>query len=353
MQTHFKAVRLNATTYPIESAERDELGRAGAELTVIEGQVPDDILRAAADCDALLVVSSRLPASVIEGLRRCRVIARLGAGTDRIDVAAATQAGIVVANVPDFCTYELAEHAMALLLTWARRLPYMQAEMRRGNWSARHHPEVHRIAGRALGFIGFGLSAAAVAERARGFGLRLLAWVRNPDKYRQKADALGVTLVDLDRLLAESDFVSIHVPLTSDTRHLIGARELARMKPTALLINTARGAIVNERALVQALREHQIGGAALDVFEELDVFAPPGAPPSHPLLELDDVILTPHSGGSSVESTRDSKVRGARNAADVLMGRWPEYVVNPEVTPRFPLQPKARRTDPPAGQSSE
>ena len=288
----FKAVRLNALTYPVEPTERAELERAGAEFIAIEGRDADEIVAPAADCDALLVISARVPGTVVERLKQCRVIARLGAGTDRIDVAAATRAGIVVTNVPDFCVNELAEHTFALLLAWTRRLPYMMEQMRQGNWTARHHPGVHRLAGQTLGFVGFGQSAVSVAERARAFGLRLRAWVRDAGKYREKAAALGVELVELDRLLAESDFVSVHVPLTPATRHLIGARELALMKPTALLINTARGAIVDERALVEALRGKQIGGAALDVFEELDVFGPPGAAPVHPLLELDNVLLT-------------------------------------------------------------
>lgn len=333
-----KAVRLNAQTYPVEVAERAALERAGAAWTAIEGQSVEEILAAAADCAALLVISARVPASVVERLDRCRVIARLGAGTDRIDVGAATRAGIVVANVPDFCVNELAEHTLALLLAWTRRLPYMMAQMRQGNWNARHHPGVHRLAGQTLGLIGFGHSAVAVAERARAFGLRLRAWVREPGKYAAKAAALGVELVGWDQLLADSDFISVHVPLTPATQHLIGPRELALMKPTALLINTARGAIVDETALVAALRAGRLGGAALDVFAGIDVFSPPGPPPAHPLLELDNVLLTPHSGGSSVESTLDSKVRGARNAADVLSGRWPRHVVNPEVKPRWPLE---------------
>jgi phosphoglycerate dehydrogenase-like enzyme len=146
-----------------------------------------------------------------------------------------------------------------------------------------------------------------------------------------------VELVELDRLLEESDFVSIHLPLTPETRHLIDASRLARMKPTAVLINTARGAIFDENALVASLREKRIAGAALDVFEGIDVFAIPGTPAAHPLLELDNVILTPHSAGSSVESTLDSKVRGAQNAAAVLSGKWPAAVVNPGVRPRLPL----------------
>jgi len=334
----FKAVRLNALTYPVEAGERAELERAGASFVAIEGQQPEEIVGAAADCDALLVVSSRVPGHVLERLPRCRVLARLGAGTDRLDLAAATRCGIVVGNVPDFCLDEQAEHTLALLLAWARRLPHMTAALRRGDFAVRHHPGVHRLAGRTLGLVGFGASARAVARRAAGFGLRLLAWARNPVKHQEAATACGVELAALDRLLTESDFVSLHVPLTDTTRHLLDAGRLALMKPTALLINTARGALVDEQALVEALRQKKIAGAALDVFEGIDVFAVAAEPPKHPLLELDNVLLTPHCAGSSVESTLDSKLRGARVAADVLLGRWPAHVVNPEVQPRFPLQ---------------
>ena len=232
----------------------------------------------------------------------------------------------------------MAEHVLALLLAWARRLPYMMQAMREGNWAARHHPGVHRLAGQTLGLVGFGSSARAVAVRARAFGMRLLAWARNPAKYQDEAARLGVQLAWLDKLLEESDFVSIHLPLTNGTRHLLNAEALGRMKRSAVLINTARGPIVDEQALVEALRQHRIAGAALDVFEGIDVFALPELAPSHPLLELGNVILTPHCGGSSVESTVESKVRGARHAVDVLLGRWPPHVVNPEVVPRFALQ---------------
>ncbi len=333
----FHAVRLNAITYPVEPGERAELTRAGAEFVEIEGKQPAEIVAAAKDCDALLVVSAYVPGDVLARLERCRTVARLGAGTDRIDIAAATRHGIVVSNVPDFCLNEQAEHTLTLLLAWARRLPFMTDAFRRGDFGARHHPAVHRLAGQSLGLVGFGASAQAVAARARAFGLRLRAWVRNPAKYAATAAPLGVELVELDRLLAESDFVSLHLPLTPETRHLLDAGRLALLKPTTVLINTARGALVDEAALVLALRQRRLAGAALDVFEGIDVFALPGTPPRHPLLELDNVILTPHCAGSSVESTRESKLRGARNAADVLQGRWPAHVVNPEVQPRFPL----------------
>jgi D-3-phosphoglycerate dehydrogenase / 2-oxoglutarate reductase len=333
----YRVVRLNAETYPVEDGEHAALAAVGAELIAIEGRTEADILGAASGCDALMVVSSYVPASVISQLPKCRTIARLGAGTDRIDIEAATQAGMVVSNVPDFCLGEQADHTMALLLSFARRLPFMQQAMRDGNFSARQHPGVHRLAGQRLGLIGFGASAQAVARRAAAFGFQMQAWTRTPANYTDVAAKLNVTLVDLSHLLQTSHFVSIHLPLTPHTRNLLGAAELAQMRPESVLINTSRGAIVDEPALVDALQRRAIAGAALDVFSSIDVFAPSAPPPNHPLLAMDQVIATPHSAGSSVESTRESKERGAQHAAAVLLGRWPAHVVNPQVQPRWPL----------------
>jgi D-3-phosphoglycerate dehydrogenase / 2-oxoglutarate reductase len=331
----FRAVRLNATTYRVDACEQQELSRAEAELVAIER--PEDDAAAIETCDALLVVSAYVKAELIDRLQNCRTIARLGAGTDRIDIPAATRRGIVVSNVPDFCLNEQADHTMTLLLAMARRLPYMQTAMRQGNWTARGNPEVHRIAGQTLGLIGFGRSAQAVASRAASFGLKLLGWARNPAKHQQTAASEGVELVPLERLLAVSDFISIHLPLTDETRHFLSAERLRLLKPTAVIINTSRGAIIDEAALMETLHQRRIGGAALDVFETIDVFAPPGPPPAHPLLELDNVLATPHCAGSSVQSTFESKLRGARHAAEVLLGRWPAQLVNPEVVPRWSL----------------
>ena len=179
--------------------------------------------------------------------------------------------------------------------------------------------------------IGFGASAQAIAVRAAAFGLRLLAWVRNPDKCTRIATQLGVTLASLDSVLTQADYISLHLPLTAETHGIINKSRLRLLKPNAVLINTARGALVDEAALIDALQAHRIGGAALDVFDGIDVFAEPGAPPTHPFFELDNLLLTPHCAGSSVESSIDSKTRGARNAAMVLSGERPLHVVNPEV----------------------
>jgi D-3-phosphoglycerate dehydrogenase len=183
-----------------------------------------------------------------------------------------------------------------------------------------------------------------VAERARPFGLKLLAWSRSGRERQADAGRLGVELRELDDLLHESDFVSLHLPLTPETTHLLDERRLGLMKPGAVLINTARGALVDETALVKALQEKHLCGAALDVFEGIDVFALPKDPPDHALMKLDNVILTPHCAGSSVESTLDSKRRGAASVADVLRGKWPRHVVNPQVQPRFPLEPASDPT---------
>jgi D-3-phosphoglycerate dehydrogenase len=331
----FRAVRLNASTYPVDPCEQQELSRARAELLAIER--PEDDVSAVECCDALLVVSAYVPAALIDRLQNCRTIARLGTGTDRIDIAAATRRGIVVSNVPDFCLSEQADHTMTLLLAMARRLPFMLDAMRQGNWSARGNPHVHRIAGQTLGLIGFGNSAQAVARRASSFGLRLLGWARNPAKHQQTATSEGVELVPLEQLLTASDFVSLHLPLTDETRHFLSAQRLRLLKSTAVIINTSRGAVIDETALIEVLRERRIAGAALDVFETIDVFAPPGPPPTHPLLQLDNVLATPHCAGSSVESTCESKLRGARHAADVLLGHWPPHIVNADVVPRIPL----------------
>jgi D-3-phosphoglycerate dehydrogenase len=322
----FKAVRLNSVTYPVEPIERQELEAAGASFECLEGTSPKEILAAASDCDALLVVASYLPAEVIDGLTRCRVISRLGAGVDRLDLEAARRRRIVVTNVPDFCENEQAEHAMALLLAAARRLPSMWAAMHSGQWNARHDPGVHRIAGRTLGLVGFGRSAQGLAARARAFDLKIIAYARPNPEREALARRLGVALVDLDTLLETSDFISLHLPLTSETRHLIDAKKLALLKPTATIVNTARGAIIDERALIDALRERRIAFAALDTFETLEVFKENGRV-DHPLLALDNVLLTPHCAGSSVESTYESKRRGAENAALVLKGQRPTSIV--------------------------
>ncbi len=284
-----------------------------------------------AKAHAIAVVSSKVLRETIARLDECRVIARYGTGTDNVDVAAATERGIVVTNVPDFCTPEMADHTMALLLGAARKILLMDRAMRSGHWQARVTEKVHRIAGQRLGLVGFGRIARAVATRAAAFGLSV-CWY---DPYLPAGGE--VARLPLDELLKTSDFVSLHIPLTPETRHLIGEAQLRLMKPNAILINTARGGVLNPAALVRALSEHWIAGAALDVFEDLNVFGPAPAGLSHPLFGFDNVLLTPHSGGCSEESLAELMQIGAEQVLTVLRGEWPPHCVNPEVQPRQPL----------------
>jgi D-3-phosphoglycerate dehydrogenase len=337
----FRIVRLNATLFPPSEYEQALYARYGLAPTLVEAATPTEIIPHIADCDALFAVSVALPTVVINSLARCRVISRLGTGTDKIDVAAATRAGILVTNVPLFCAEEQADHTMALLLAVARKLPQMARAMISGSWTqARHQAQTNqRLSGQTLGLIGFGNSARLTAQRARGFGLRVLATRRNLVAAQADAARLGVELVDLERLLAESDYISLHLPLNSETYHLIDAAAINKMKPGAVLINTSRGALVDEVQLVEALRDGRLSGAGIDTFEQINIFDTDERPPDHPLLGLENVVLTPHIAAQSVQAMEDVSTGGVENIVAILNGRWPppENIVNREVQPRFPL----------------
>jgi len=338
---NFRVVRLNADLFPPSAFETELCRQYGLKPILAEANTPAELIPWVADCDALFAISVALPASVVARLDRCRVISRLGTGTDKIAVDVATQRGILVTNVPYFCAEEQADHTLALLLSLARQIPVMSRAMAAGEFGkARGLSRLNqRLEGRTLGLVGFGNSARQVARRAQGFGLRVIATRRQtaPDPVAQ---ALGVRLTDLATVLRESDYVSLHLPLTPETRHIIDDQALRTMKPGAYLINTARGALVDEAALVLALREGRLAGAGLDTFEQIDVFTPNEAPPVHPLLEMENVILTPHVAAGSVQSGESVSRGGIENVAAVLSGYWPPEgnIVNRGVTPRYPLQ---------------
>ncbi len=336
-----QVARLDTDFFPVNEYEAALYECYHLRPVLVESLAPEALIPHVAGCDGLIVVSSALPAPVIESLSRCRIISRRGIGTDKIDVDAATRKGILVTNVPWFCENEVADHAMALLLALAHQMPQMSRAMTEGAWSRARELALkrnQRLADRVLGLVGFGRGAQAVARRAKAFGLRLLATRRNLNVGCPKADELGAQMVDLDTLLRESDFVSLHLPLNAQTHHLLDAARLREMKPGAFLINTARGAIVDEMALVAALREGRLAGAGLDTFECIDVFGKDG-PPDHPLLELDNVVLTPHVAAESVESQREVARGSIENLIAALSGHWPfaGNIVNPGVVPRFPL----------------
>jgi D-3-phosphoglycerate dehydrogenase len=337
----FRVVRLNASISPVDDFEASLYKRYRIQPFLIEANSPEEIVPQVSDCDAILVVSTALPTQVIENLSRCRVISRLGIGTDKIDVETARRMGILVTNVPGCFSEEMADHTMGFILALARKFPQMSQAVVEGAWSRSRRLAVqnHRLSGCTLGLVGFGDSARLVARRARVFGLRILATRRNLSSPCPGADELGVKIVDLDTLLAESDFVSLHLPLNKETYHLFDRAVLGKMKPGAYLINTARGAIIDEIALAELLKEGRLGGAGLDTFEHIHPFSGIDTPPEHPLLHLENVILTPHVAALSVEGMREVSEKGIENTAAVLRGSWPPAgrVVNSGVVPRFPL----------------
>jgi D-3-phosphoglycerate dehydrogenase len=327
-------VRLNVETCPPIPEERAILASIGARVVEIEGETDGEILAAAVDCDALMVVASYVRGPVIRQLRRCKVISRMGIGTDKIDVEEATRRGIMVTNIPGFCTDEVADHTMALLLAVARQLDFYQEHMRHGR-PPLQVDHMHRLSTRKLGIVGFGRIGRAVAKRAKAFGMTILA--HDPFITPCAAAAAGAILVDLDTVLAESDYLCLLCPLTAATRHMLTLREFRRMKPTAVLVNTGRGELVNEDDLVVALRTGVIRYAALDVFAGINVFSPEGFPTDHPLFGLPNVLMTPHVAAYSTESGFEQKTKGAQAVVDVLSGKWPQHLVNPDVQPWFPI----------------
>jgi D-3-phosphoglycerate dehydrogenase len=339
--SHFRIVRLNASISPVDELEHDLYHTYGVQPLFIEANDPQEIIAHISDSDAILVVSTALPHQVIESLSRCRIISRLGIGTDKIDVELARDMGILVTNVPGCFSEEMADHTMGFILALARKFPQMRQALVQGDWSRSRRLSVqnHRLSACTLGLVGFGDSAKLVARRAKVFGLRILATRRNLATPDPMAGELGVKIVDLDTLLTESDFVSLHLPLNKDTYHLIDRVALAKMKSGACLINTARGAIIDEDALVKALQVGQLGGAGLDTFETINPFSGINAPPQHAFLDLANVILTPHVAALSVEGMREVSEKGIENVVTVLNGKWPplERVVNRGVIPRFPL----------------
>jgi glyoxylate reductase len=296
-----------------------------------EPPVPRDVLlREAESADGILsLLTERIDEEVLAAATRLRVVSNMAVGYDNVDVPACTRRGVAVCNTPDVLTETTADLAFALLLATARRLVEAERYIRAGRWSTWSPLQLvgQDVHGRTIGIVGAGRIGTAVARRALGFGMRILYAARGA---KPELDALGAERRDLDSLLREADFVTLHVPLTEQTRHLIGRRELRRMKPSAVLINTARGPVVDEAALVQALREGWIWAAGLDVFEH----EPIG--PDHPLLALPNVVALPHVGSASVATRTRMATLAAENLLAVLDGRRPPHVVNPEVLERYP-----------------
>jgi D-3-phosphoglycerate dehydrogenase / 2-oxoglutarate reductase len=278
-----------------------------------------DILAVASKADAVLVTYAKLPADLLRQLGRCKVIGRFGLGVDNIDIKKAAELGIVVTYVPDYCLREVSDHAMALILALARKVVYANALVQAGRWEMKAVVPIHRLKDQILGLVGFGNIPQLIAPKAKAFGLRLLA--HDPYVSEATADAHGVELVDFDRILEISDYISVHTPLTAQTKAIFDGVAFRRMKRGAFFINTARGALVDEAALLRALDSGHLGGAALDVVAEEPLSG------KSPLLGRSNVILTPHTAFYSVEALVELQTKCATDVARVLNGQAPVYPV--------------------------
>ncbi|HEX8181142.1 MAG TPA: phosphoglycerate dehydrogenase [Pyrinomonadaceae bacterium] len=288
---------------PLRAAGFDVLKRTGLGGADLRALMPD--------YDGLIVRSeTKVTAELMDAGGRLRAVGRAGVGVDNIDVAAATARGIIVMNAPDGNTLTTAEHTMALLLSLARRVPQAHATLRAGKWERKKFIGVE-LRGKTLGVVGLGRIGRVVAQRALAFGMKVVAF--DPFVVPEQAGDSELELLPLEEVCARADFLTVHTPLTAETRGIIGAPELARMKPDARIINCARGGLVNERALYEALKEGRIAGAALDVYEQ----EPPAN--DHPLLQLDEVITTPHLGASTREAQEGVALTVAEQMRDYFL----------------------------------
>jgi len=305
--------------------EGEMLAQAGAQWEVHQCRTPEEVVQVARDAEVVVIQTVRplLTREVIAQLPRCRCMIRAGAGYDSIDYKAASEFGIMVCNAPTYCTDDVADHAIALMLGCVRHLARLNAAMREGRFARELARPTRRLRGTTLGIIGLGRIGSTVARRVRGWEMRILAY--DPYITQEQADKVGAQLVSLYELLTHADFLTIHCPLTEETHHMLSWDEFATIKPGLILVNTARGPIVHEEPLVEALRDGRVWAAGLDVTEEEPL------PPDSPLLELDNVILTPHIAANSPEAQEDLYRLICEISADVVQGRIPRFVVNPEV----------------------
>jgi D-3-phosphoglycerate dehydrogenase len=309
------------SVFPNLDLARAVVSRAGAELRLASQPTPEGIVAAAREADALLVTYAKINADMIREMKRCKIISRFGIGVDNVDIEAATRAGIVVTKVPDYCIDEVSDHAMALLLSLVRKIPFSSARAHAGRWEMPAVTPIHRIRGTVLGLVGFGRIPQLVAPKAKAFGMRVMAY--DPYVPLNLMEQAGVGRLEFAELLKISDYISIHSPLLPETHHLFGTEVFSQMKPGALIVNTSRGPVVDEAALARALDTGQLAGAALDVLEQ-------EPPVNSPLFGRENVILTPHTSFYSVESLEELQTKAAEEVVRVLSGQPPRNPVNPE-----------------------
>jgi D-3-phosphoglycerate dehydrogenase len=316
-----KLIAVTDSVFPTLDPAREVLKKIDADLYLASDSKPETILKVAKDADAILTTYAKVTADMIPQLTRCRIIGRFGIGVDNVDIPAATEKGIVVTRVPDYCLDEVSDHAMALLLSAVRKIPFLSARAHAGAWEMKAAVPIHRLRGKTLGLVAFGQIPQLMAPKAKSFGMRVVTF--DPYVPQEVLTKAGVERVEFDELVKISDYISIHTPLMPATHHLFNADVFKRMKPTAYVINTARGPIIDEAALAEALDKKEIAGAALDVMEKEPTT-------SSPLFGRDNVIITPHSSFYSEESLVDLQTKAAEEVVRVLTGQAPKNPVNPE-----------------------
>jgi len=309
--------------YDSVEAERNIVVEAGGEFVDADLLSNDEMWRQCAEADAILIRWYPITPELIKQFRRCRIMIRYGIGFDNIDVKAATEAGIIVGHIPAYCVDEVSTHTIALLLACVRKVVATHNKIQRGGWDANPIERMHRMAGRTLGLVGLGKLGQAAARKMSGWGLTIIA--SDPYLDPARAETLGVTLVDLPTLCRESDYISLHVPLLTETHHLISRRELELVKPGAILVNTARGPVLDAEALLWALDKQKIARAGLDVFEGEPLAA------NSPLRTHPHVVLSDHVAWYSEESLLELKRTAAEEAVRVCRGELPLAIANPDV----------------------
>lgn len=308
--------------------ERAILERAGARVVALQAKHESDLFDEIRDCAAVMNQYARVGAEAIRRMEQCKVIARYGVGVDIVDVDAASEKGVLVTNVRDYCTEEVADHAISLWLTLARQLPAYDKATHQGIWQWQSGAPIHRLRGQAMGIVSFGRIGQAIASRARGFGLEIVVY--DPFMDEAQVAAAGARKVDKAELLALSDVLMMQVPMTPETRHFLSEQEFRQMKPNAILVNTGRGPTIDNKALYKALTENWIAAAGLDDPEEEPAKRASWSPQDNPIFTLPNVIVTPHAAYYSEESIRAAREIAASEVARVLTGQKPLNPVNAE-----------------------
>lgn len=319
MEAPRRVLYTDAAEFPLAPDLAERARNAGLELIRVEGHARAEIASYGPKCHGMFLYRAEVDDDLLAGLPNCRILARVGTGYEKIDVEAARRRGVMVTYVPDFCTEELSDMVLLFILAFARRLPHLMNAAREHRWlSVAEIPTPTRLVGKTLGILGFGRSGERSAEKARAFGLDVLVWTRTP---RPEAYArVGAEPASFEEALG-CDYVSLHVPLTSRTAGLIDRQALERFKPSGILINIARGGVVDTDALVEALRQGRLAGAGLDVVE------PAPLPPWHPLWDMPNVLITSHSAGLSGAALHQSQTTALEDAIAVLQGKPPAHPV--------------------------